>query len=503
MVHITRDRPKTALTSVKTFVENAERFGRTASFSIYDTSENSDELRICLDKIDHSQRIKIVHKNRKSAQIFAKKLAKKTNFDVDLLSYAILGDREFSPGANRNWALLEHMGSSFISSDDDIFCNLTSKKNLSRSIGFFPAGHLSLMAILIDKGRTLRDCDIERWQHIVEEIDCDFIGAIEHHLGPAKDVLKHYETRINPNSFPPGLFDSESTPELSQVLTVGLGINGDLGVYHPGLLIFPYKQLQKVICESESTYSKAFELRSAWIASTTTCIEPIAPQMSYIYGISTQTGVIPPFPPVGRGEDTVFGQLISKLNPSAYNIRLPIAVEHCPPAPRSFKRSDITMLLKTRFSEILLSIFEQTFSTLNAREVAEITFENLGAALINYGKLSGCDFQSWLQDNNQKKFARLKYMCGYLLDQNSTNQPANPLAPSKCENDFARIDLELLLRYIGQHSNTPKEEHLYCADFSGDFATNIVKTREHLVQFGELLRIWPSLARAAESARES
>ena len=161
MVHITRDRPKTALASIKTFVDNAERFGRTASFSIYDASENSDELRTCLNNIDYSQRVRILHKNRKSAQIFARKLSKQMNFDFDLLSYSILGDRDFSPGANRNWALLENMGSSFVSSDDDIFCKLTSKKDLRKSIDFYSAGHLCLMAVLIDKGRTLNDYDIE------------------------------------------------------------------------------------------------------------------------------------------------------------------------------------------------------------------------------------------------------------------------------------------------------------------------------------------------------
>lgn len=120
-------------------------------------------------------------------------------------------------------------------------------------------------------------------------------------------------------------------------------------------------------------------LRSREVVRSTSALTLTRPQpvLGLTLGIDAST-LLPPCPPVGRGQDAVFFALLHKCIPDAFSCHLPRVVRHVPPirAPysyssfsediRSFRLADVVLALVFDAPVGLHSCVEERFTSVGA-----------------------------------------------------------------------------------------------------------------------------------------
>ncbi len=102
---------------------------------------------------------------------------------------------------------------------------------------------------------------------------------------------------------------------------------------------------RKLVVSHRSTYEAATRLG---IAAACAPCEVLLPPMFFAGGAFAydQAAIVPPFPPSGRGEETVFGAVLGRVHPSALACAVPVMAWHEPVEERHHGRSCVDPRLR-------------------------------------------------------------------------------------------------------------------------------------------------------------
>lgn len=328
----TRDRPDSLQRVAESVLESLARFERTATLVVIDDSreavvraQNEKVLRIL--QSEHDVSIRYADRDRRNR--IAEDLASQAGISSDVLRFALLGDSRCpnTIGACRNALQLDSAGELALQTDDDTVFRIVSAPDR--------LGGLRLTSEINPYEYWFFD-RFEDALASVSVVDLDILGLHEQLLGRAvrdciDSVVAAGETlrfdEIGP-SFLTNHGGSDAGVAVSFLGTVGdSGTEGHAcGIFHGG------KTYERLI-ETEEVYRRAIRTRQILRAATQTTISEAAFCMTTHIGFDQRT-LLPPFMPMMRNEDGLFGTMLNTYGPGRYKGYLPYAVLHQAPDAR-------------------------------------------------------------------------------------------------------------------------------------------------------------------------
>jgi hypothetical protein len=304
---VTADRPVTLRATISTIKAHAAVWDRKVRFRVIDGSHDSTgtaEACRADGTVDYygPEAVRSLHRDLTQRGV-----------PPDVVAFGLTPG---SIGSNRNLGILAERNALGLFWDDDVSC--FPWVSASRSRVPVVAGH-----------EDLREWDFFRSRH--EALD----GLTAAHV----DVLAEHEQALRQSV---GSMTSRGHVDVSaacgHILEAGAsdrgrvrvsmaGLAGDSGRYCHHRLLFVPGHVRSRLLRDPGLLSTALNFRELRSIATSLLIshEPVC--MSYCMGFDG-SDLLPPFIPLGRGEDTLFGYLLSVMSPGALFAHLPVGITH-------------------------------------------------------------------------------------------------------------------------------------------------------------------------------
>ncbi|MGD9021305.1 MAG: hypothetical protein PVJ71_01205 [Lysobacterales bacterium] len=252
----------------------------------------------------------------------------------------------FTAGLSRNVAQLLSCGRRLVVLDDDVICEVylppTQKPNISIGDGAREADFFANEA---------------GWSHLREAINPDPLDRHLHCLGLelSQSVSKLGAQNIKPTGLQgaSSLLVSEMQPD-SPILLTECGSYGCPGTTDNTWLPDIAPQSLKNMLASAKKTSNALSTRKVWSGRGGPYFSP-RPNMSPILGMDNRQ-FLPPYLPILRGEDRLFGFMLDFLHPTSVTLDYPWAVPHLPMPERDWQMKHLEFKPHTEFP---MFFFEQ------------------------------------------------------------------------------------------------------------------------------------------------
>jgi len=327
---LTCDRPDAARRCVMSVIDAARRHGRTPAIVVSDDSRDPAAAASLRREVTGlaADYPSVTHAGRAERVAFLDDLAREAGGDPDLydaLRFALLSEvDEVTPGANRNYLLLRHAGSPFLSLDDDTVCRLAPLPGHEGGLALSAAPDPTQFWFYPDRDAARDGVD---WQEV------DPLAAHEGFLG--RTAATCVAALPDPDALDLDDADGALLRQLStgsRVAVTAAGLAGDSGMASPSYyLALRGPSRERLIAD----YETSRETRAVARGVTRPTLSTGGFLMTPCTGLDATT-LLPPFLPVGRNEDGVFSQTLRTVAPDALIAHLPWAIDHDPPEMRAF-----------------------------------------------------------------------------------------------------------------------------------------------------------------------
>jgi hypothetical protein len=266
----------------------------------------------------------------------------------EVANFGLLGDSstEFcTTGANRNSCLLASLDRCIFMIDDDNECKLAAHPGAEACVHF--AGH-----------RSPRDSwfyrDRETLRRSLNWGSLDILGEHERFLGKTFVELGSSAllSDVRLDEVCPHILLALQRGEGSIVAGIS-GVAGDCGSPRSPWLSLTKPSTRERLAGSEELFDHALTGRETLSVSQYFSITH--PHLCAGAGLSlSNNGGLPPFLPIGTGQDTAFGRVLWLLDPVAYVVHVPIAILHASNGVRTYEALPVV-----RFWEVFVSLASQ------------------------------------------------------------------------------------------------------------------------------------------------
>jgi hypothetical protein len=300
------------------------------------------------------------------------------------LEFAFQRLGHFAAGANRNLLLLWTAGERILTLDDDVVCDVWSLPHTSDALVF--SGHADPR-----HGEFFRTrADVLA---AIAPVEADLIAAHEKILGATLSSVVERAPRLELGEACQHLVDllRDNTPASVVRLTFA-GIAGDAGVYCPYRMLFRRAPVTKRLSEDASAYQVAMSSREGLrIAHSYTVTHDVA-CMAACVGMDN-SALLPPFMPMGRNEDGVFGATVSLMDDRAVSAHVPFGVIHDSGRPADYGQVRMPSASETRLSDVLLAFYSRSAPALTPRGAPSSRLHTLGSCLSAVANLDIREFR--------------------------------------------------------------------------------------------------------------
>jgi len=452
----TRDRPDSLNRCLRSYLANLRRYGRDCRIVIADDSTVESSRRQNFELVQslaRSSSIPLQYFGEAERNAYA---AEFTHIGIspETIHFAIRGHLQNGvsggAGAPRNFLQLIAADEAFASVDDDTECAF------ARPAEF--AVHIEEKDDYSDPAAMIVYTSRENLLRSVPLVELDFLSA--------------HEQLLNRNF---------GIPE-AQVLVTLFGIVGDCGWGSPSRYFHYQNQLSASSADWSTVITKRDMLRATHSYSVTAGAEML---MTTAYAVSGQT-ILPPFSPVGRGSDLVFGKLLKLLHPSALFGHLPWGVLHSPVSPRSFWpgeqfRSAGTSDISTMLMALLAKVPDATD--------AMGALKTIAAELKQLSHISNTEFALLLSERTNSV---IETQLGHIEEIAENVRSSMPSYAADADQYVQRARERFMKPYVG----TPLE-FLQEGNAEGALTTS----RRYIGLFGDLLEVWPEMVHVARQLK--
>lgn len=329
----TRNRPALLKRLLTGLAENLRRFERTVEVLIVDDSDSIQmQLANCevISALADDPCLRIRYGNRDTRNRFAAHVARESGVPEEVVSFALANNKDYpvSTGAARNAILLESAGHCALYLDDDIQCRLAVIPGSREGVAFQAAPLKTWFFAHPD--------DIETCQFTAD----DLLGLHERVLNIDQNV-----TRTGSLDGAPTDISGLSPRFLNRIekgnaaVTVSLmGIVGDSGLDDPLFYFLLGTETLARLTKTVELYNAALTNRQILRGPQSICVSDQCECHSGCMGVDN-IDLLPPFMPVMRGQDLVFGSLVAKCIPGGLFGVVPRAILHQPAERREFVKN--------------------------------------------------------------------------------------------------------------------------------------------------------------------
>lgn len=479
---VTRDRPESLSRCLTSYIENCAAFGRKNDYVVMDDSQDAasaEHLRQRLRRIGQKYQVSVAYAGPEEKQRFADALIAETDLPPEVIQFALFDPEScgISTGANRNALLLHMTGDLLLSVDDDMECRLAAS----------PASQSGLSLDSGDGAMEYRFFpDRDSLLATAPPAEKDFLGIHEQLLGKgiAQCLADFGEAEIGAIS--PQFLRGLRTDHARVAVTLS-GVAGDSGVVTPLPYLMLKGESRERLIKSESEYRSAFISREVFrVIRRATVTEGLWNFQTGSIGYDHRS-LLPPFFPVQRGQDGLFGVILRQCFGSSYIGHLPWAIFHNPAKTRTY-RPDEFWQQATRIPMIGI-VMACVYAFPPGHADGKDKLQALGKYLIDLGSLK------------PEEFAELVRINLWNFKSGFVSAAENHLRIYRESPDFWAADLNEALGCLFEA--IVKSDYVIPSDLlDGRSLDEARQLSQRLVyRFGQLLYWWPEIVKAAGALR--
>jgi len=452
-----RERTRIVVVDASKSVRN-ESLGRFAVASIGRRNDHA------ITFIGRKERVAIEHRLR-------------TLCDASVLELAL------RPGAsgNRNIILLITAGENVLFLDDDIVCDVWELRSKRPS----PATAEHSGATRIALGGHVEERQIAFYSR--REDVCtglvpsrvDLLKAHEAVLGSSVRSLADSKFGVDIRRACPRLRQAARGVRPAVVRMTLSGFAGDTGATYPDRLLFSTGSWKTALAGSRTSFETAFKSREVCKVTSQYVVMHEIACMTGCMGLAN-TSITPPFLPVERNEDGLFGATLAAMDEQTVGCHIPYAVVHASARPARYSTGRFPSASETRTADLLLWLMRSW--------AHEIVSKDPRRRLMMLGR--------WLQDLGALRrvdFARVTSLATLSARQRELRVIESALGELDTYPVYWRKALRtyraLLLKNVTKPSSLlPREFH-----GAGPISAGYEEFRQFVRSAGELYMEWPSL----------
>jgi hypothetical protein len=454
---VTRDRLPSLVACLESYLGNCRRYGRSPEFVVADDSTGADvahRAKAALRSVAGRFNVCVRYAGREEKIRFADALAAESGAPPQVIRFALIGDDRCasSTGANRNNLLLDAAGTLMLTVDDDTLCRIAASPEPESAPSFFSGYDPTEFWFFPDRSRATQS---------VSFVDTDVLGCHEAQLGGPGGTS-------------------------GRVAMTMPGLLGDSGMSSPRYYLSLMGSSRERLVASEQAYRSALESREILRAVRQPTITTGPFCMTTFLGLDNRL-LLPPFFPVQRNSDGIFGLVLQKCVEASHVAFLPWILLHAPEPPRMFAPDEMwTDAATVRISDVVIAgVLDFQMSTANVTGAARLA--DLGKHLQELGSLDFPDFEARVRTVQQfRNFGLITALHGHLH-----TYAASP--------SFWADDVTRMIEVLSQASTA--EDHLVPRDLPHGRDAGLLG-QELVGKFGEVLEAWPAMVAAAKRLRD-
>ena len=462
---VTCDRTTSLVACLDSYLENCRHHQRDPEFIITDDSATEavqDQTRAALQACRTQHGAQIRYGSRRERTRFVEALAREAAAPLEIVRFGILGDDRCtrSTGANRNSLLLDSVDALALSVDDDTRCRTAAPPDPRDGLAFF-SGYDPTEFWFIDEERSAIDS--------ASHLDADVLSCHEALLGRATADLN--------GAAAPG-----------RVVTTVHGLAGDSGMASPRYYLGLDGASRERLVASPTVYRSAFRSREILRAVRRLTCSTGTFFMSTFFGYDNRE-LLPPFFPVLRNADGIFGLILQRSVDGSHIGYLPSVLVHRPVPSRIFAPEAMWAETRSlRMADVIIACVlahnEGTTPRSDATRLVE-----LGRSLQAFGSLTRADFEARVRGLHQ-----LRMMAFITVLQ--TRLQTHAASPTFWADDVKRMIEALSKQTWTDDAIVPTDLRL-----GNDVDSARRLSQELVARFGELLEAWPAIVAAARRLR--
>ena len=463
---ITANRPDLLERSIASYMHHLDEYGRDYEVTVFDDSLKASVRRQnrALSQVIASRNAKIINYIGVEERMdFVERLGQ-IGIDPHTASFSLLNSHiaTTSPGINRNTALLYYANRLFFSSDDDAICQPYDLRSGPQEVTALDQSAASLDFTL---------CHSKQQATLTKP---RYFGDV---FSFHEDLLRHEWVKPREDD------DVIEKRPGTRRYTVGVsmsGVVGCSGIPHSRSFLIAHGILRDGFLEMWKAANSPQVSTNAVRGAT----HPAIDAYNFVF-TTTMTGfnnrfLLPPFMPVGVGEDTLFGTLLSICSPSIVCGHVPVALIHSPPHSRTYRIPPVRLGLAAILN-LLLSGYKSSASEPSSM----LRYTAVGSYLKQLGALDMVAFEKYVGECTQTLLSMWVELARQRLQ-----------AYSELPTFWAEVMWEWIsgLEQARDSLNVRARIHQLTTPYEKDF---IRLLRTLTWRYGLLIEAWPDMASAA------
>lgn len=481
----TRNRHRSLLRALASYAEQFRAHGRKLELLVASADDNAArdrELRQRLSALKNEAGLDLFFAGREEAEIFAKKASERGGFPEETLRFALLDVERFGMtyGVCRNAVLLHFPESLILMADDDTVCKTTCAPGKGERFVISPE---------VDPTDFCFYPDFETIERDVPFSQTDVLGLHEELLGrgvAAAAAPYHADGKLEVDGLSPSFFRRLSRGNI-RIRATMMGIAGDCGMSSPSYLLTLKGPSRNRLVRSGETYRACLLSRQILRKVTHPTVAESGMFMTICAGFDHRS-LLPPFFPVLRNEDALFGSMLRYGLPDAVIGHLNWSILHHP--IEESRRYGPDAIIRSPFAVDPVSVLIRNARMMDSFPAGDVEerLTRWGKTLSDIGKLPAAEFEEW---------ARREYW-------------------TDCAGYVRRLH-ELLLFHVNEPDYWAQDLRKHIETVLSAFApgrhgdktsgTNqtegaLNRTQRMIRRFGELLIWWPKIVDTSKALRE-
>ena len=392
---VTADRVASLERCLSSYIDNARSHQRTFQFQVMDDARTADArtaTQEMLSRLARNRGVGIAYAGAEEKRALAAALASDGEIPPDVIEFALFDPEGCgrSTGANHNAQLLYGAGQPFVSVDDDTTARLAAVPGAKAGIALSSEYESQPTWFFADRARALDAATFE---------DLDAVAIHERVIGqPVSACL----TELNPARL---TVDRLGTMLLRQieagrarVLVTQTGLVGDAGTAYPPALTHLSGESWLRFVANEAVYREAMRSRelvrgAAQLTITDSAFLSTGPALAI-----DARGLVPPFFPVQRNTDGIFGVTLRTTIEGGCIAHLPVTLEHAPAEARAIPGDALTRFAgQSRLQDIILASIHSFPANAAGGDDVPARIVALGHHLRAIGSLQNEDFLTFMR----------------------------------------------------------------------------------------------------------
>ncbi|ODS52292.1 MAG: hypothetical protein ABS36_16980 [Acidobacteria bacterium SCN 69-37] len=380
-------------------------------------------------------------------------------------------------GSGRNIAVLLTAGRPLIMQDDDVIATTWTEGDADTGAVAL-AGHADLR-----RWRFFGDRDAVRAALRDLESGADIADAHGAVLGLSlADVVGCRDANVSYIDACGHIVAALNDAAARKVRVTFAGLAGDAARYCSHGPLFASSPTRRQFWSDEAAFASATSSREVTAVATRVIVGHDPACVAYCMGVDN-TALVPPFMPMGRNEDGVWGATLALIAPGALFAHLPWGVWHESDRPAQYENL-MPSARQSRLADFLLFVVTRLAPTTLATDPAD-RLRHLGRLFDDMAMLPAEDFRALVAES------KLSTLSQELTRASSAAaDPACPVYWRRALEDYQRVCRKSVTRPA---FFLPIEFH------DGDLDAGFAEMQQFVARFGELLCWWPEMWSAAKS----